>query len=60
MKKEEIRREVRRLVNKCIYINILDFIDVVYTNFEKKGIYDYKSIDNVINEFIDDVIVKNN
>ena len=59
MKKEEIRKEVRSLVNKCIYINMLDFIDVVYTNFEKKGIYDYKSIDDVINEFINDVIVKN-
>ena len=60
MKKEEIRREVRRLVNKCIYLNKMDFIDVVYTHFEKKGVYDYKSIDNVINKFIDDVIVKNN
>ena len=60
MKKEEIRREVKKLVNKCIYLNKMDFIDVVYTNFEKMGIYDYKSIDNVINEFIDDVIVKNN
>ena len=59
MKKEEIRREVRSLVNKCIYINILDFIDVVYTYFEKKGVYEYKLIDNAINEFIDDVIVKN-
>lgn len=59
MKKEEIRREVRRLVNKCVYINMLDFIDVVYTNFEKKGVYDYKSIDNAINEFINEVIVKN-
>ena len=38
----------------------MDFIDVVYTHFEKKGVYDYKSIDNVINKFIDDVIVKNN
>ena len=60
MTKEEIRREVRRLVNKCIYLNKMDFIDVVYTHFEKKGVYDYKLIDNVINKFIDDVIVKNN
>ena len=60
MKKEEIRREVRRLVNKCVYFNLCDFIDVVYTHFEKMDIFDYKSIDNVINEFIDDVIVKNN
>ena len=60
MKKEEIRREVRRLVNKCIYLNKMDFIDVVYTHFEKMGIFDYKSIDNVINEFINNIIVKNN
>lgn len=60
MTKKEIKREVRRLVNKCVYLNKMDFIDVVYTNFEKKGIYDYKSIDNVINEFINDVIIKNN
>ena len=60
MSREEIRREVRSLVNKCIYFNKMDFIDVVYTHFEKKGVYDYKSIDNVINKFIDDVIVKNN
>ena len=59
MNYKDIRREVRTLVNKCIYINILDFIDVVYTYFEKKGIYEYKLIDNAINEFIDDVIVKN-
>ena len=60
MKKEEIRREVKRLVNKCIYFDLCDFIDVVYTHFEKIGVYDYKSIDNVINEFINNVIVKNN
>ena len=60
MTKEEIRREVRRLVNKCIYLNKMDFIDVVYTHFEKKGVYDYKLIDNVINKFINDIIVKNN
>ena len=60
MKKEEIRVRVRRLVNKCIYLDICDFIDVVYTHFEKIGVYDYKSIDNIINEFIDDIIVKNN
>ena len=60
MTKEEIRIEVRKLVNKCIYLNKMDFVDVVYTYFEKKGVYDYKSIDNVINKFIDDVIVKNN
>lgn len=60
MKKEEIRREVRRLVNKCIYFDLCDFIDVVYTHFEKIGVYDYKTIDDIINEFIDNVIVKNN
>lgn len=60
MTKEEIRKEVRRLASKCVYVNMLDFIDVVYTHFEKIGVYDYKSIDNVINEFIDDVIIKNN
>ena len=60
MKKEEIRREVRSLVNKCVYFDLCDFIDVVYSYFEKIGVYDYKSIDNVINEFINDVIVKNN
>ena len=60
MSREEIRKEVRRLVNKCIYLNKMDFIDVVYTHFEKMGIFDYKSIDNVINEFINNVIVKNN
>lgn len=59
MTKKEIRREVRNLVNKCIYLNKMDFIDVVYTHFEKKGVYDYKSIDNAINEFINEVIVKN-
>ena len=59
MKKEEIRKEVKKLVNKCIYLNKMDFIDTAYTSFEKKGVYDYKSIDNVINEFINDVIVKN-
>ena len=60
MSREEIRIEVRRLVNKCIYFDICDFIDVVYTNFEKIGVYDYKLIDNVINKFINDIIVKNN
>ena len=60
MRKEEIRVRVRRLVNKYIYLDICDFIDVVYTHFEKIGVYDYKTIDNVINEFINDVIVKNN
>ena len=60
MKKEEIRREVRSLVNKCVYFDLCDFIDVVYTHFEKMGIFEYKIIDNVINEFINDVIVKNN
>ncbi len=60
MSREEIRVEVRRLVNKCIYLNIMDFIDVVYTHFEKIGVYDYKSIDNVINDFKQYVIIKNN
>ena len=60
MTKKEIKKEIRNLANKCIYLNKMDFIDVVYTHFEKMGIFDYKSIDNVINEFINDVIVKNN
>lgn len=60
MTKKEIRREVKNLINRCIYLNKMDFIDVVYTHFEKIGVYDYKSIDNVVNEFIDDVIIKNN
>ena len=60
MSREEIRIEVRRLANKCIYLNIMDFIDVVYSYFEKMGVYDYKTIDDIINEFIDNVIVKNN
>lgn len=60
MKKEEIRKEVRSLVNKCVYFDLCDFIDVVYTHFEKKGIYEYNLIDDVIKQFIDDVIVKNN
>lgn len=60
MNKEEIRREVKRLTNKCIYLNVCDFIDVVYTHFEKIGVYDYKTIDNVINELQQYVIVKNN
>ena len=60
MSREEIRREVRRLVNKCIYFDICDFIDVVYTHFEKMGIFDYKSIDNAINEYSQYIVVKNN
>ena len=60
MIKEEIRREVRSLVNKCVYFDLCDFIDVVYTHFEKIGVYAYKTIDDIINEFIDNVIVKNN
>lgn len=60
MKKEEIRKEVRRLVNKCVYFDLCDFIDVVYTHFEKMGIFEYKLIDNVVNEFINDVVIKNN
>ena len=59
MKKEEIRREVRSLVNKCIYFDVCDFIDVVYTHFEKKGIFDYKSIDKAINEYSQYIVVKN-
>ena len=59
MSREEIRIEVRRLANKCIYLNIMDFIDVVYTHFEKIGVYDYKSIDNIINDLQQYVIVKN-
>ena len=60
MRKEEIRVRVRRLANKYIYLDICDFIDVVYTHFEKIAVYDYKTIDEIINEFKDNVIVKNN
>ena len=60
MNKEEIRREVRRLVNKCIYLNKMDFIDVVYSYFEKMGVYDYKTIDKIIKEYSQYVIFKNN
>lgn len=60
MTKKEIRREIKTLANKCIYLNKMDFIDVAYTHFEKMGIFDYKSIDNAINEFINDIIIKNN
>ena len=60
MRKEEIRVRVRRLANKYIYLDICNFIYVMYTHFKKIGVYNYKTIDNVINEFIDDVIVKNN
>ena len=60
MTKEEIRREVRRLVNKCIYLNKMDFIDVVYSYFEKMGVYDYKTIDKIIKEYSQYVIFKNN
>ena len=60
MSKEEIRREIKRLVNKCIYLDIMDFVDVVYSHFEKKGIYDYKTIDKIIKEYSQYVIFKNN
>ena len=60
MKKEEIRREIKRLVNKCIYLNKMDFVDVVYSYFEKLGVYDYKTIDNIINDLQQYVIFKNN
>lgn len=60
MTKEEIRREVGRLVNKCIYLNKMDFIDVVYSYFEKMGVYDYKTIDKIIKEYSQYVIFKNN
>ena len=60
MSREEIRREVRRLVNKCIYLNKMDFVDVVYSYFEKMGVYDYKTIDKIIKEYSQYVIVKNN
>ena len=59
MSREEIRREVRKLVNKCIYFDICDFIDVAYTHFEKMGIFDYKSIDKAINEYSQYIVVKN-
>lgn len=60
MSREEIRIEVRRLANKCIYLNIMDFIDVVYSYFEKMGVYDYKTIDKIIKEYSEYVIFKNN
>ena len=60
MKKEEIRREIKRLVNKCMYLNKMDFVDVVYSYFEKLGVYDYKTIDNIIKEYSQYVIFKNN
>ena len=60
MSKEEIRREIKRLVNKCIYLDIMDFIDVVYSHFEKIGVYDYKTIDKIIKEYSQYVIFKNN
>lgn len=59
MSREEIRVEIKRLANKCIYLDIMDFIDVVYSHFEKMGLYDYKTIDNVINDLQQYVIVKN-
>ena len=60
MKKEEIRREIKRLVNKCIYLEICDFSEVVYSHFEKIGVYDHKSIDKIIKEYSQYVIFKNN
>lgn len=60
MTKEELRREIKKLVNKCIYLNEMDFIDVVYSYFEKMGIYDYKTIDKIIKEYSQYVIFKNN
>ena len=60
MSREEIRVEIKRLVNKCIYLDIMDFIDVVYSHFEKIGVYDYKTIDKSIKEYSKYVIVKNN
>ena len=60
MKKEEIRKEIKRLANKCIYLNKMDFVDVVYSYFEKMGVYDYKTIDKIIKEYSQYVIFKNN
>ena len=60
MKKEEMKKEVKRLVNKCIYLNKMDFVDVVYSHFEKIGVYDHKSIDKIIKEYSQYVIFKNN
>ena len=60
MSREEIRREVKKLVNKCIYLNKMDFVDVVYSYFEKMGVYDYKTIDKIIKEYSQYIIVKNN
>lgn len=59
MNKEEIRREVIKLIKKCIYLNKMDFIDDIYSHFEKIGVYDYKSIDNVISELQQYIIFKN-
>ena len=60
MKKEELRREIKKLVNKCIYLNEMDFVDVVYSYFEKMGVYDYKTIDKIIKEYSQYVVFKNN
>lgn len=59
MEKEEIKREVKKLIKKCIYLDKIDFIDAIYSHFEKIGVYDYKSIDNVISELQQYIIFKN-
>ena len=58
MNNKEIRKEVIKLINKCVYFDICDFIDVVYTHFEKMGIFNYKTIDVIINELEKNIIYK--
>ena len=58
MNKEELRREVKQLVNKCVYLNKMDFIDVVHSHFENVGIYEYSLIDNAIEDLQEYVIYK--
>lgn len=58
MNNKEIRREIKKLINKCIYLNIYDFIDTVYSHFEKIGIYEYALINKNINDLQEYVIYK--
>ena len=60
MTNEEMKKDIKNLIKKCVYFDICDFVDVVYTHFEKIGVYDYKSIDNIIKELQQYVILKNN
>ena len=38
MTKEEIRREVKKLVNKCIYINKIILYNLNYKNVKEEGV----------------------